>query len=287
MSFSLVGLLNFLTPKSWASRRVAAGLRYGPSGRTQAVDFYAPRRGQGPWPVVVFLYGGAWSEGDRRDFAFAGRWLAALGYLVAVPDYRHLPDVEYPEFLEDCAAAVRLAMEVAPAYGGNPERLALIGHSAGAYNAVMLALATRYGLQGRIAAVVGLSGPYDFYPFDGPISIRTFGAAADPLDTQPINHVTSRAPPMLLASGDDDTLVGPANTVALARRLRDTGVEVVERHFARFKHPATLLELGTLLGGRSDLSATLDAFLARHLAGGARADLRYAPTDAREAADDR
>lgn len=286
MSFSLVGLLNLLTPKAGASRRVAGGLSYGAS-RRQAVDLYAPRQGQGPWPLVVFFYGGAWSQGDRRDFAFAGRWLAALGYLVAVADYRHLPEVEYPEFLVDCAAAVRLAIAVAPAHGGDPDRVALVGHSAGAYNAVMLALAGRYGLRGKVAAVVGLSGPYDFHPFDGPISMRTFGAAADPLDTQPINHVTSRAPPMLLASGDDDTLVGPANTVVLARRLRDVGVEVVERHFARFRHPATLLELGTPLGGRSDLGATLDAFLARHLRGGARSDLSYASSVAGEAADDR
>ncbi|MCP9886310.1 hypothetical protein KBY97_14440, partial [Synechococcus sp. ATX 2A4] len=100
MSFSRVGLLNLLTPKDRASRRIASGLRYGASPR-QALDLYAPRRGAGPWPLLVFLYGGAWSQGDRRDFGFAGRWLAARGYLVAVADYRVLPEVEYPTFLDD------------------------------------------------------------------------------------------------------------------------------------------------------------------------------------------
>jgi acetyl esterase/lipase len=264
MSFSPVGLLNLVTPKDTRSRRVATALAYGPAAK-QVLDLYAPRQGEGPWPVAVFIYGGAWAEGDRRDYAFVGRWLAARGHLAAVVDYRVLPEVAYPTFLEDCAQAVRRVVEQAPRHGGDPHRLALIGHSAGAYNAVMIALDQRFGLVGSIGAVVGLSGPYDFHPFDVPISIRTFGGAADPIGTQPVNLVTPQAPPMLLASGDDDRLVGPANTVALARKLRDAGVEVEERHYPRFKHPATLLELGTPFGARSDLAAQVSGFLARHI----------------------
>jgi acetyl esterase/lipase len=286
MSFSLVGLLNLITRKSGRSQRVAAGLGYGPS-RKQKLDLYAPRSGAGPWPVIVFFYGGAWAEGDRWDFGFVGRWLAAQGHLVAVADYRAIPEVEYPVFLEDCAAAVRWVLEHAAGYGGDAKRLALAGHSAGAYNAVMVALDARYGLAGKVAAVVGLSGPYDFFPFDVPISIRTFSAAPDPAGTQPINLVTAGAPPMLLASGDDDTLVGPANTRALAAKLREAGVEVVERHYPGFKHPATLLELGTPLGGRSDLAQVLLAFLARHLATGIRPTVGYDRAQARVETDDR
>lgn len=286
MSLSLVGLLNLITPKPRASRRVGAGLNYGPA-RKQRLDLYAPRTGSGPWPVVVFFYGGAWSEGDRHDFEFVGRWLAAEGYLVAVADYRVIPEVEYPVFLEDCAAAVHWLLANAGRFGGDPARLALVGHSAGAYNAVMIALAECYSLRGRVAAVAGLSGPYDFYPFDVPISIRTFSAAADPIGTQPVNLVTRDAPPMLLASGDDDTLVGPANTRALAQRLRAAGVEVIERHFPRFKHPGTLLELGTPLGGKSDLAALLISFLRLHLATGARPPVGYDRAHAREESDDR
>jgi acetyl esterase/lipase len=263
MSISLLGLLNLITPNPRGSRRIAAGLSYGPD-RRQRLDLYAPR-GQGPWPVVVFLYGGAWSEGDRGDYAFVGRWLAAQGYLVAVADYRVLPEVEYPAFLDDCAAAVRWVAAHAGAHGGDGRRVALVGHSAGAYNAVMIALDARYGLRGHVAAVVGLSGPYDFYPFTEPIGRRTFSNVPDPESTQPINHVTAGAPPMLLASGDEDTLVGPQNTRALARKLRDAGVEVEERHYPRFQHPGTLLELGTPLGRRSDLAARITRFVARHV----------------------
>jgi len=272
MSFSLVGLLNLVTPKPPASRRVARDLAYGPE-RGQRLDLYAPARGEGPWPVVVFLYGGAWSEGDRWDYSFVGRWLAAQGYLVAVPDYRVLPEVEYPVFLDDCARAVAWIAANAAAHRGDAGRLALMGHSAGAYNAVMVALDARYRLGGRLAAVVGLSGPYDFYPFDVPISIRTFSSAADPSGTQPVNLVTTSAPPMLLASGDADAVVGPHNTRNLAARLREAGVTVEERHYPGFKHPQTLLELGTPLSRHSDLPERIALFLAKQLAPSDESDM--------------
>jgi acetyl esterase/lipase len=264
MSFSLVGLLNLVSPGDRRSRRLASGLSYGAQLK-QKLDIYGPRVATEPMPVVIYIYGGAWNEGDRRDFAFVGRWLAALGYLVVVPDYRVLPEVEYPVFLEDCAAAVRWTLQHAAEFGGDAARLALMGHSAGAYNAVMLALEPAYGVADAIDAVVGLSGPYNFYPFDVPISIRTFSAAAAPLATQPVNLVSGAAPPMFLASADDDTVVGPQNTVALAGRLRESGVPVIERHFPRFTHPSTLLELGSLLSRHSSLAGEVAEFLAHTL----------------------
>lgn len=281
MSISLVGLLNFLTPKSRRSRRVASGVTYGARQR-QRLDVFAPSRRGGPWPVLVFFYGGAWNEGDRRDFAFVGRWLAAAGYLVVVPDYGIVPEVEYPVFLEDCAAAVRWAAENAARFGGDPARLGVMGHSSGAYNAVMVALEPNYGVARTIRAVVGLSGPYDFYPFDVPISIRTFADASDPLATQPVNLVTGSAPPMLLASGDDDTVVGPHNTVELAKALRRAGVAVDELHYPGFKHPATLLELGTPLSRRSSLAGEVLGFLDRTLGTGVDAPSRYDRVGERE-----
>ncbi|MBN9311289.1 alpha/beta hydrolase [Devosia sp.] len=274
MSLSLVGLLNAVTPKSPRSRRIVSAAPFGNRARLK-LDMYAPSFGGGPWPMVVFFYGGAWNEGDRRDYAFIGRWLAAQGYVVAVPDYGIIPEVEYPTFLEDCAAAVRWTMANAKGHGGDAARLGVMGHSAGAYNAVMMALEPGYGVARDIRAVVGLSGPYDFYPFDVPISIRTFREATDPLSTQPVNLVTPEAPPMLLASGDDDTVVGPHNTAGLASALRRHAVAVEELHYPGFRHPATLLELGTPLGRRSSLAGHVLAFLDRSLGAGAASPSRY------------
>ena len=264
MSISLVGLLNSLSPKPRSSRRLAGGLRYGPEAK-QMLDLYGPA-GPGPHPVIVFFYGGAWAEiGERRDFAFAARALAALGYLVAVPDYRVLPEVAYPTFLEDCALCVHWLIDQAATHGGDPSRLALAGHSAGAYNAVMVALDPRYGLRGRIGAVAGLSGPYDFYPFNDQISARTFGHVPDGPATQPVNHVAPGAPPMFLAHGDKDTLVGPLNAVSLAAKLRAVGAEADVRNYPGLGHAGPVMELGSLIKRRSTLFADLRAFLARHV----------------------
>lgn len=264
MSISLVGLLNAVSPGPRISRRIAAACRYG--GETkQLLDLYGPGT-PGPHPLLVFFYGGAWSEiGDRRDFAFAARALAALGYLVAVPDYRVPPEAPYPAFLDDCALATHWLLDHAAQHGGDPSRLALAGHSAGAYNAAMIALDPRYALAGRVSAVAGLSGPYDFYPFDSPISARTFGHVDEPQGTQPINHVATGAPAMFLGHGDRDTLVGPLNAVSLSAKLRAVGAEVEVHNYPTLGHAGPVMELGSLIRGRSTLFADLRKFLARHV----------------------
>lgn len=265
--YFLLGLLNLISPKDAGSRRVAGGLRYGPHPR-QRLDIYAPRSGTGPWPVIYFVYGGAWYQGDRRYYEFAARALAAAGYVVVIVDYRLVPQVEYPTFLDDCAAGFAWTVENIASHGGDPSRIVLMGHSAGAYNAVMLLLTQRYlpakGLADRVRAFVGLSGPYDFYPFDVPVSIRAFGAVADPKSTQPINLTRPGLPPMFLATGDADTLVYPRNTVALAAKLRAAGNTVVETHYPGITHPGTLLALGKL-GRRTPVLADVVAFLKAHL----------------------
>ena len=268
MPFSLLGLLNALSRKDPRSRRLARGVPYGPNSRQQ-LDIYGPIGLPDPRPVLFFVYGGSWVEGDRHGYGFAGRMLAGLGYVTVISDYRVLPEVEYPGFLEDNDAALAWVADAISAYGGDASRIALIGHSAGAYNAVMLALVPRYlvGLRERVKAVIGLSGPYDFFPFDVPISLRAFGAVRDPKSTQPVNLVTASAPPMFLASGDGDKLVYPRNTAALARALREAGVAVEEQHYAELGHPGPLLELGSLLGGRASLSADLARYLRAALGG--------------------
>ena len=266
--YYLLGLLNLLSPKEFASRRVAHGLSYGPH-RRERLDIYAPRSGSGPWPVIYFVYGGAWYQGDRSYYEFAARALAAAGYVVVIADYRLVPEVEYPTFLEDAAAGFAWTVEHVAQYGGDPARIALMGHSAGAYNAVMLLLVQRFlpamGHADRIRAFVGLSGPYDFYPFDVPVSIRAFGAVADPKSTQPVNLVRPGLPPMFLATGDADTLVRPRNTVALAAKLRAAGNQVVETHYPGITHAGTLLALGKINRRKAPVLADAVAFLKAHL----------------------
>lgn len=266
--YSLLALLNFLMPKERGSRRIARAVPYGPHPR-QALDIYAPTEGAGPWPMIYFVYGGSWNLGNRRYYEFVGRALAAAGFVVVVTEYRLVPEIEYPVFLEDCALGFAHIVQHAAEYGGDPGRVALMGHSAGAYNAAMLLLSDRLlprmGLAQHVRALVGLSGPYDFYPFDVAVTLRTFAAVADPRSTQPVNLVRPSLPPVFLGHGAADTLVYPRNTVALAAKLREAGGEVVEKHYPAIGHAGTLLTLGAFSRRKAPILADIVAFLKSHL----------------------
>ena len=210
-----------------AGIRLTAAERYG-ADEAQKVEMFVPAGAREPLPVVVFIPGGSWRSGDPHDYRFIARALAPRGYAVVLAGYRLGPKGRYPAMLEDGAAAVRWVADHARSHGGDPARIVLMGHSAGAYNAAMLALDRRWLAHQRLSAdalrgVIGLSGPYDFFPFDDSATIDAFGHAPDPEDTQPIAHVRADAPPLLLVHGNTDTRVKPRNSIALARALTAAG----------------------------------------------------------------
>ena len=177
------GLLNSvdgITGGGSGVHRAAEGVPFGSHGQKLDVwvpDGAPPANGR---PVLIFWYGGGWAEGKRQQYGFAARAFADEGFTVVLPDYRKVPDVRYPAFLEDGAQAVAWTRDHAADFGGDPDRIGVAGHSAGAYIAVMLALDQRWteaaGVpDGTIKAGVGLSGPYDFYPFDQKRSITIAG----------------------------------------------------------------------------------------------------------------
>jgi acetyl esterase/lipase len=122
------------------ARRARPGFRPAPR---QRLDVYAPAA-PGPHPVLLWLYGGSWQSGRREDYAFAGEAFAGRGFRDAVADYRLVPEAVFPPFIEDAAAAAAWAVRNAARFGGDPARLGVAGHSAGAYNALMLALDPRF-----------------------------------------------------------------------------------------------------------------------------------------------
>jgi len=260
---SPLSLFATLTPKD-AARREARGLAYG-EGERRRLDVYAPPV-SGTAPVALFFYGGSWDSGRREDYGWVGRALAAQGFVTVVPDYRLWPEVRFPDFLDDCAAAARWTVDSIARYGGDPSRVVLVGHSAGAYNAAMLALDPRWlgraGVAGSpVRAFAGLSGPYDFLPLDGPITRRTFGEAQDLEATQPTRFAAPGAPAAFLATGDADTTVFPRNTRKLAAALRQAGGRVEERHYAGLNHADTVLALSRPLRGKAPLLAEMTGFL--------------------------
>ena len=266
---SPLSLFATLAPKDPAMRS-AKGLSYGPKPH-QKLDVYAPLRqpGEATLPVAVFFYGGSWDTGRRQDYNWVGQALAAHGFLTVAPDYGLYPATRYPEFLADGARAVRWAEQHAADYGGDPTRIVLVGHSAGAYNAAMIALDRRYltaaGADPRhIRALAGLSGPYDFLPLTDPIAIRTFGEAKDLPGTQPTAFVTSQAPPAFLATGDADQMVYPRNTIKLAATYRAAGAEVEERHYPGIDHVNMVLALSRTFRGRAPVLREMTDFLHAH-----------------------
>lgn len=243
--FDPLGTFNAFMPKDRASKRVAQGVAFG-AGERLKLDVYAPRAASaGKRPVILFFYGGSWNSGRRQGYAFAARALAARGFVVVVPDYRLVPEARYPDFLRDCAAAVGWARRHAGEYGGDGEKIVLTGHSAGAYNAAMLALDP--SLLGPDRAAVrgfaGLAGPYDFLPLDDGSTIAAFGAWPRPAETQPITYAVAGAPPALLLHGEGDSRVKPRNSRQLAGLLRAAGSEVRLKLYPRLGHVGILTAL--------------------------------------------
>ena len=239
---SPTALLNAVAPRDGVS--VTSGIPYAPGDR-HALDLYAPAAARDA-PVVVFLYGGGWESGDRGMYRFVGASLAAAGVVCAIPDYRVWPEVRSPLFLDDAAQAVAWTQANVTSHGGDPRRLFLMGHSAGAQMATMLALDPSYlGTVGMnpardLRGVVGLSGPYDFLPLVSPTLKSIFGPEDTWPQSQPINFVTPGAPTMFLATGDADTTVLPRNTERLAARLRADGDAVETTVYPGVGHAAVI-----------------------------------------------
>jgi acetyl esterase/lipase len=262
-SCSPLKTFNALVPKDSGVAVVARDqpFRAGPRGR---LDLYAPRRAVAGarLPVIVFFYGGSWSSGSKAGYAFVGRALAAQGFVVAIPDYRLVPEVHFPEFVEDGAAAVRWVRANAARFGGDPDRIVLAGHSAGAYNAAMLAVDERWLGRDRAAVrgFVGLAGPYAFLPLDGPITRAAFGRAADLNATQPVTHAGRGDPPALLLVAGQDTLVFPRNSQRLAAALQSAGVSAEVRTYPDLGHIGILTALARPFRGRAPVVRDIATF---------------------------
>ncbi len=250
-------------------RTAVRGAAYGSDPR-QRLDVFVPDTiaSGASLPVVIFFYGGGWVDGDRGDYAFAGRAFAAQGFVAVVADYRLVPRVRFPAFVEDGALAVKWVRDNIARTGGDPARIALTGHSAGSYIAAMLALDTRFltsiGVDPAIVRGAALlSGPYDFFPFTEQRGRDALGRWPRPAETQPISFARAGAPPMLLMHGTADTIVQPRNSQALATKLAALGAKVDLKLYAGKSHTDTIKSLSPAFRGSTPALADATAFLRR------------------------
>jgi acetyl esterase/lipase len=253
---------------NWTVRRAGVtasrGIAYGRLER-QLLDIYTPDGALGQCPVIVFFYGGSWRSGARGDAAFVARALARRGFVVVVPDYRLWPEAGYPHFVDDCKAATQWVAAQIGGYGGDARTLFLMGHSAGAYNAAMVALAPDAP---PLSGVIGLAGAYDFLPLQGETLQQIFAGPEDPLTTQPITYAHADAPPMLLLTGAADRAVLPRNTASFAAKLRELGAPVETRVYARLGHAGILASLLPYLRWYAPVLRDVLAFIEECRAGG-------------------
>ena len=246
-------------------------------GRAHTLDVYQPDRPfDGPRPLVVFWYGGRWSQGDKADYKFVGAALAELGYVTVVPNYRHYPEVKLAGFMADAAQAAQWAVEHAADYGAEPRRMYLMGHSAGAHIAAMLTLDTRYFTATgkpvpKLAGMIGLSGPYDFLPLTDADLRDMFGPPDRFPNSQPIHFVLNEipgvapvgpaTPPMLLIHGLADRSVLPKNTVNLGAALRAKKAAVTVNLYPKLQHADTVAAMSRPARGRAPTMADIAAFV--------------------------
>jgi acetyl esterase/lipase len=239
-------LLNSTIPSCGYVRTV--DLSYGNQPR-QKLDVYRPKHATTNSKVVIFFYGGSWREGSKADYRFAAQALTSRGFVAVLPDYRVYPTVTFPAFVEDGASAVQWVHDNISKFGGDPNHIYLMGHSAGAHIVALLTLDAHYlkdvGLdQNAIRATAGLSGPYDFTPnpWDRPVFILKPG---EPMNEaiQPIHFVDGREPPMLLIQGLSDKIVDPGNTTRLAARIGDAHGQVDVITYSKRVHATIALAL--------------------------------------------
>mgnify|MGYP001627752461 CR=1 FL=1 len=223
-------------------------LSYGADDR-QVLDVYLPDKSLQPAPLLIWIYGGSWDSGDKAKYAFVAKRFTELGYAVAIPDYRLVPDIHFPAFITDTASAIARMKDYADT---NPDHIKtgpviLAGHSAGAYNAVQVVADQRYlrdvGLDAtHISGIISLSGPYDFHPYDVTATQVAFGETPAH-QSQPVEMDLAHMPPLLLITGTRDHTVFPRNS----RRLAELAPTAQLIEIDEAGHAGTLIALGFYL----------------------------------------
>lgn len=257
--------LNFLARGGdWTVATEAYGHRM-----RNGIDVYTPD-GARRAPVIVFFYGGNWQSGDKAMYRFVAASLVARGYVVAMPDYRVYPEVRFAGFMQDSARAVAWTKANIARYGGDPNDIFLMGHSAGAHIAAMLTLDARWLGQERIdprhdiAGLIGVAGPYDFLPLTDE-KLKVIFSGGDIARTQPITFVKGGEPPALLLTGRNDDIVGPGNTTRLAAKMRAHGDDVTAIEYPAVGHLTIIGAVAPVLRPLAPIVNDVDRFVRAHV----------------------
>lgn len=253
--FAALKVFNFLMPQDQSSELVESAVPYG-SEPNQTLYVFKPKQATPNLPILIFVHGGSWQEGNAADYGFVGRAFAAKGFVTFVVNYRKHPEHPYPAFIQDVATSLKWVHSNAAQFGGDAEKIFLVGHSAGAYNIALAVLDQRYleeagTKDGHIKGIATLAGPYDFLPLDSDITREVFGKINNLESTQPINFVRKDAPPFLILHGTSDTTVYPKNAKSLFKHLTDVGASAKLIEYQGVSHVGILLDMAMPLRGNA------------------------------------
>lgn len=254
------------TVTSTRGLNVTQNVRYGPAPRN-VMDVYAPQNVQNA-PVVLFIHGGSWQGGDKEGHKFVGESLARAGYVTGVMNYRLAPEHRYPDYVQDAASALKVLRDRAQSYGGSPDNLFVMGHSAGGFNAVEVVDNARWlteaGVPIRaVRGVIGVAGPYsyDFRQFPSRVA---FPEGGNPDDIMPDRHVRPDAPPNLLLVAANDTTVDPYNAVNMEAALKEAGVPVTRTVLPGLNHITVIAAMARPLTFLGDTRQQVIDFIEAH-----------------------
>lgn len=221
------------------------------------------------YPMVVFVHGGSWETGSKEEYAFVGQSLAQAGYVTAVINYRKAPSHVYPDYVKDAAQAIAWSHNNAKSLHADPERLAVIGHSAGAFNAVA-AIANEdflapYGMKPKdIRSVIGIAGPYS-YDFRNYDSETAFAANATPDEVMPDRRIKGEQPPYLLLTAEKDKVVYDTNAIKMTEALKAAGVKVENGVIKGASHATSIGAMAPSLRWVNDVRAQVLTYLDKTL----------------------
>lgn len=199
-------------------------------------------------PLIVFVHGGGWHSGAPEDYRFVARTFGEAGFATALLGYRLVPEGRFPAMLDDTAAGIRWSLDQGAKAGVRTDRVALAGHSAGAYNVLMMGLDPKWlaaaGVsRDAVGGVVSMAGPADFYPFTSDSARNALGHVPDPRTHQPVAFARQDAPPILVLHGTADTVVRVRNARRLAQALRKVGGQVETREYEGMGHAGIIMAL--------------------------------------------
>ncbi|MDF1815136.1 MAG: alpha/beta hydrolase [Verrucomicrobiales bacterium] len=211
---------------------------YGEHSR-QKLDVLSPDEAQ-DLPVVVFIHGGGWIRGDKKIYRFVQRRLEEEGIVSVSANYRLSPEVTFPAFIDDGAAVVAWTKENIAAHGGDPNRIYLMGHSAGAHTVAMLGLDESYlekvGVErDAIKGVIPIAAPLMLKASQVPQLSFVFGAARDE-EMWPLGFIDGNEPPFLLLQGEQDPLVQPIHSKVAKQMIEAKGGSVTAHYFKDHDH---------------------------------------------------